>query len=336
MRCFHGLTALSALAGLALLLPASRADSYYATYLVSNRADLNPQIVDPLLRNPWGIAFSATGPFWISNEGSDSSTVYSGDANGRMLTKSSTEVTITGGNPTGIVSNSGSDFAGAHFIFANFDGTIDSWVSGTASVRQAAVPGAAYTGLAIGFDSSGNHLLYAANVQGGTIDVFDTNFQQVFTPDAFMDPSLDPKFSPFNVQNIDNYIIVTYVNTQDRNHDGAVNVFNTDGVLLSRFARGGTLNGPWGVALAPDGFGQLSNTLLIGNFGDGRISAFDPHSRQFLGLLKDDDGNPWVFERLWALQFGNGGSGGDTTALYITAGINHQQDGLFASLRLNP
>jgi uncharacterized protein (TIGR03118 family) len=334
MRCNHRTLVAIGLAVLALAPIRALADSYDATYLVSNIPGM-AQITDPLLTNPWGITYLPTGPFWVANEGSDSSTVYSGDVNGSPFMKSPTEVTIPGGRPTGIVSNSGSAFAGARFIFAALNGTINSWSSGSQAVLRATVPGAFYTGLAIGTDSASNNRLYAANVTAGTIDVFDTNYQQVDTGGAFSDPDLPPGFAPFNVQRIHaNILVVTYVNTQDRDHGGVINGFDTDGNLLGRFAEGGSLNAPWGLALAPAGFGQFSHALLVGNFGDGHISAFNPHTGEFLGLLLDANGNPWYFERLWGLTFGNGVSAGDHTTLYFAAGINHQHDGLFGSLKL--
>lgn len=331
MRYIHRITVLGALAMLALTPSGGWADSYQATFLVSNVPGM-AEITDPLLQNPWGVSFSSSSPFWISNAGSSTSTLYSGDVNGNPLTKAGLEVSIPGGPPTGQVNNSTGDFGGAIFIFAGINGTLSAWSGGTQAALVATVDGASYRGLALGTDSTGANLLYAANVRGGTVDVFDANFQLVDNGGAFTDPDLDPDFTPFNVVNFGGVLMVTYKSISDPDEGGAINMFDTDGNFLGRFTDGGTLNAPWGLALAPDTFGEFSGALLVGGFGDGRISAFDPNTGDFLGLLKDSEGNPWVFERLWALIFGNGGSGGDPNTLYFTAGINAQQDGLFGSL----
>jgi uncharacterized protein (TIGR03118 family) len=322
---------LAAVVMVALSASLSLAGSYKVTFLVSDLPQLNAQITDAKLQNPWGIALSAASPFWVSNAGSLSATVYSGDLPGRPLMKSATEVSLPG-PPTGQVAGSGSDFQGDHFIFATLNGLICGWASGPTAATRATVSGAVYNGLALATGSDGNKYLYASNTLGGTIDVFDTNYNQVNSPGGFVDPNLDPKYSPFNVQLINGSLFVTYLDTTDVDEGGAVNVFDTDGNLLQRFTQDGTLNAPWGVAQAPNSFGVFGGAILIGGFGDGRISAFDG-SGNFLGLLSDKEGNPWVFERLWALTFGNGGSGGSPDTLYFTAGINAQQDGLFGSLK---
>ncbi|HEV3203305.1 MAG TPA: TIGR03118 family protein [Gemmataceae bacterium] len=319
-----------------LALASARVDagSYDATFLVSNVPDL-AVITDPLLKNPWGVSYGPTSPFWVSNAGSGTATLYSG-TDASNFTKVSLEVSIPGGNPSGQVFNGTNDFSGSHFIFAGLNGTINSWTSGTTADLQATVKGSAYTGIAMGQNSEGLDFLFAANARAGRIDVFDATFQRVDTGDGFTDPELDPNFSPFNIQNIGGTLFVTYTNIAEQDRGGVINMFDMDGNFMGRFADGGTLNSPWGMALAPDNFGDFSNALLVGGFGDGRISAFDPNTGAFLGLLKDDDGNPWVFERLWTLIFGNGGQGGDPNTLYFTAGINNEQDGLLGSLQPTP
>jgi uncharacterized protein (TIGR03118 family) len=332
MRRILGLAALGGVVILALSPARALAGSYKVTYLVSDLAQLSAQITDPLLQNPWGIALSASSPFWISNADSMTATVYSGDVPGRPLMQSSTVVSIPG-PPTGQVAGSAPDFSGDRFIFSTLNGRICGWASGTMAATRASVPGAIYNGLALATGSDGDKYLYAANTTGGTIDVFDTNYQPFASPGGFVDPSLDPKYSPFNVQLINSaYLFVTYLDMTDPDEGGVVNVFDTDGNLLQRFTQNGTLNAPWGVAQAPASFGDFGGAILIGGFGDGRISAFDS-SGNFLGLLSDKEGNPWVFDRLWMLTFGNGVSGGRTDRLYFTAGINNQQDGLFGSLK---
>jgi len=287
------------------------------------------------LKNPWGMAFGPTGPFWAANAGTSTATIYSG-SDASDFTKLSLEVSIPGGNPSGLVFNSTNDFGNSLFIFAGLNGTINSWSGGTTADLQATVDGAVYTGIAMGTNSEGLDFLYAANAVAGTVDVFDASFQLVDTAGAFTDPDLDANFSPFNIVNIGGTLLVTYLNSADEDHGGIINQFDMDGNFLRRFAEGGSLNAPWGLATAPENFGEFGNALLVGGFGDGRISAFDPNTGAFLGLLKDDDGNPWVFERLWTLKFGNGGQGGDPGILYFTAGINDEQDGLFGSLQPTP
>src|SRR5262249_13067806 len=194
------------------------------------------------------------------------------------------------------------------------------------------------------------NFLYAANQATGKINVFDKNFQLTTLDGDFADPDLPPEFRAFNVQNLNGTLYVTYdkvvtVNgVTDREHDGIVDAFDTDGHFLRRVVTGG-VNAPWGLALAPDNFGAFAGALLVGNFGfgDGKINAYDPNTGAFLGNLTDANGAPIAIEGLWALAFGNGGSGGDTNALYFTAGINRTgpnsfgaADGLFGSIRVDP
>ncbi len=304
---------------------------------------------------PWGIAFSSKGPIWISNNGSGTSTVYNGKNLGfRFPSLNQLVVTVppaAGGNtgsPTGIVFNgtpctpanlSGCDFVvsqsgasgKAFFIFATADGTISGWSpsvnfpSAVLAVDNSA-SGASYTGLALGSNSTGS-FLYAANFSG-TIDVFDKKFAPATLTGSFTDPGLPAKFVPFNVQNIGGMLYVTYIPMSFAS-DGIVDIFDTDGNFIQRFAEHGKLNLPWGMALAPANFGQFSNDLLVGNLGDGHINAFDPSTGAFLGQLADRNGNLITIEFLWALAFGNGGLAGRTNYLLFTAGSN---GGLFGSL----
>jgi uncharacterized protein (TIGR03118 family) len=262
------------------------------------------------------------------------------------------------GSPTGQVFNGSSDFvirtAGgvngpARFITASLDGVIAGWspnvpaAGSTQAFVAASVLGAVYTGLAIGSNSAESNFLYAANQSTGRIDIFDSNFNLVTLGPggSFEDPNLPPgsPFRAFNVQNLGGTLYVAYDKVvtigavTDREHDGIVDAFDTDGHFLRRVVTGG-VNAPWGLALAPDNFGPFSGALLVGNFGlgDGKINAYDPDTGAFLGNLTDDSGKPLAFERLWALTFGNGVTGG-TDTLFFTAGINTEQDGLFGSIR---
>jgi uncharacterized protein (TIGR03118 family) len=200
--------------------------------------------------------------------------------------------------------------------------------------------GAVYKGLAIGANSSGD-FLYAANFAQGRIDVFDGTFAPTSLAGSFTDPNLPSGYAPFNIQNLGGSLFVTYA-VKIGNDDipgvgnGIVDVFDLNGNLSRRLISNGVLNSPWGLALAPPDFGEFSNALLVGNFGDGKINAFDPNApdptNALLGTLSDSNGNPIVIDGLWGLIFGNGGNGGDKNLLYFTAGADGETHGLFGSL----
>jgi uncharacterized protein (TIGR03118 family) len=309
--------------------------------------------VDPNLVNPWGISFAPTSPFWVSDNGTGVSTLYDGAGNAQALV-----VTIpASANPgatspapvTGQVFNSSStDFnvAGpntpAHFIFATEDGTIAGWNSGTSAVLKVDnadfTNGPVYKGLALGNNGSGN-FLYAANFRSGTVDVFDTTFTKVNLAGNFTDPTLPAGFAPFGIRNINDQLFVTYALQNAARHDdvagpgnGFVDVFDLNGNFVKRFASQGTLNSPWGLALAPATFGAFANDLLVGNFGDGHINAFNPSTGAFLGQLTNSHNVPIAIDGLWAITFGNNGANSSVGTLYFTAGINGEQDGLFGTL----
>src|SRR5262249_927746 len=181
-------------------------------------------------------------------------------------------------------------------------------------------------------------VLYAANAGLGRIDVFDQNFKAASVPGGFTDPNLPAGVRPYNITNIDGSLYVTYTGPT-----GVVDLFDPDGNLTRRLATGGTLHNPWGIALAPGDFGPFSSGVVVGNFnfgnpanGPGTISAFDPTTGQFLGLLKDTEGNPIRIDGLWSLMFGNGASGGAKNALYFTAGIQNEKHGLFGAITVTP
>jgi uncharacterized protein (TIGR03118 family) len=312
---------------------------------------------DTNLVNPWGIATSATSPFWISDNHSGLSTLY--NSSGTPLSLVVTIPPPSGGTPpaapTGIVFNGNTNAffvapnTAAHFIFATEDGTISGWASLSNAVLKAdnSAGGTVYKGLALA-SSGGSPYLYASDFHHGKIDVFDTNFTAATLAGSFSDPGIPAGFAPFNVQEINGQLFVTYAKQDADAHDdvsgpgnGFVNVFDTSGNLVRRFASNGVLNSPWGLAWAPEGFGAFGSALLIGNFGDGRINAFDPASGTWLGRLEDAQGEPFSVTGLWALIFGNGASGGDPHTLYFTAGIPGsgavEDHGLFGSLTpVNP
>jgi len=318
---------------------------YLQTNLVSDLPGV-AQLLDTNLVNPWGISFSATSPFWISDNGSGLSTLYAvtNDASGSpRVVKQGLQVAIPGeGNPTGQLFNNTGAFHGDNFIFAGEDGTISGWrgALGTAAELLAARPTAVYKGITL-VTNVGTPLLLLANFAEGTVDVYDTNM--VLT--QFWDPRAPAGYAPFNVQNIEGIIFVTFAKQDAEKHDdvagagnGLIDVFNLKTGKFHRFATGSNagghlwaINSPWGVALAPKGFGHHGDELLVGNFGSGTIMAFEADG-DFQGFLEDDHGYPITIEGLWGLAFGNGGRGGVPGALYFTAGLNGEADGLFGSL----
>jgi uncharacterized protein (TIGR03118 family) len=305
------------------------------------------RVLDPSLVNPWGIAQSATSPFWVSNNGTGTSTLYGGDVTGSPLFKNTLTVTIPGGANTGVVFNGGSAFvitdgsgtSAARFIFATEAGTIAAWRAGTTAVTKVTTPNAVYKGLAIGTVGS-DSFIYAANFKNGSIDVFGTNFTAInFGPGTFIDPAIPVGYAPFNIQNLGGKLYVTYALKDADGEDdvpgpgnGYVDVFGLTGTFQGRLISVGVLNSPWGLALAPANFGPFDNTLLVGNFGDGRVNAFDTNTGVFVGTMNDQAGNPLEIEGLWALNFGNGVGGGDLNSLYFTAGIGEESHGIFGSL----
>lgn len=335
--------------------PALPVTKYAVTNLVSDIAGFAAQ-TDPNLVNPWGIALSPTSPFWVSDNRSGVTTLYNG-AGALFPVASPIVAKIPGGKPTGQVFN-GTATAfliapgkAASFIFSTETGFIAGWNS-TVDPANAAVlvdnsgSGAVYKGLAIGTGANGP-MLFAANFNAGTIDVFDAGMKPVMTAGGFQDPNLPAGFAPFNIQRFGRSLYVTYAmqdslkqNDMAGAGNGYINVFDLDGNLRKRFASGGALNSPWGLAMAPGFFGDYSGTLLVGNFGDGTINAYEPASGDWLGTLQDKDGNPIAIPGLWGLIFGNGkANGGDANTLYFAAGIAGpdaiQSHGLFGSLTIS-
>jgi uncharacterized protein (TIGR03118 family) len=325
-------------------------NQFLETDLVSDVPGL-ALFTDPDLVNPWGIAASPTGPFWVADNGTGKSTLY--DTSGTKQGPGITFPSLSGGTeaPTGVVFNGTGGFVipgsvnNADFLFATEDGSISAWngTLGSNAVRVIDNRGSAiYKGLTVAGTGAGARL-YAADFLDGTVDVFDTNFDLV-TSSSFLDPGLPAGYSPFNVQSFAGRIFVTYAVADALSEDdvpgaghGIVDVFDTGGTLLQRLVTGGALNSPWGMAMAPTGFGPFGGSLLVGNFGDGVINAYDPTTGVFLGALRAANGSPLRIPGLWGLTFGNGGSGGDPGLLYFAAGIpgpggQLEDHGLFGSL----
>jgi uncharacterized protein (TIGR03118 family) len=332
---------------------------FVQTNLVSDIAGL-AATQDKLLVNPWGVTFGPTTPFWVSDNGTGFSTLYNGQGQPQppaplmpLQVKMPAAKGGPGihGTPTGTVFNTdpGAFVVSDHgnqgssvFLFATLDGLIVGWaptVDRTHAHIGAEVKGAVFTGLAIGTDAAGDTLLYAADHAHGTIDVFNSNFQQVTTLTGnFSDPNLPKGADPFNIQNIGGNLYVEYTVSGGGSVHGAVDVFTTDGTPVNPkhpLIVGGKLNSPWGVTLAPASFGPFGNALLVGNFGDGHINAFDPTDGHFMGTLTLADGQVFEEDHLWDLTFGNGKSASETT-LFFSAGINGEKDGLFGSLQAVP
>jgi len=340
--------------------PIPAGSAYRQTNFISDIPGLAP-IQEPTLINPWGIAFRGTSPFWVSNNGTSSSSLFRGDVAGSPLVKNPglNLVTVPGGLPTGVVGNATTDFAvtpcavascPAAFIFSSITGNIVGWnpsagPNSTTGVIAASHPGHVYTGLAIGSNSGGNRL-YAADFNNGTIDVYDGTYALTTTTGGFADPTIPTTagntFHPFNIQNIGGSLYVMYAKVGADGKDeagvgnGFVRRFNTDGVRDLTFGiNNGPLNSPWGIAIAPSTFGIFGSALLIGNFGEGNpsIHAFNPTNGAFFGAIQNENGDGIVIDELWGLQFGNGVNGGDPGTLYFTAGTGEEEHGLFGSLK---
>ncbi len=329
------------------------ANVYVQHNLVSSVPGL-ADVTDPNLIDPWGMSFSATSPFWVSNHGKGNTTVYTNSSTTTGITINSTVVAIPTGSagptpsvPTGQVQNSTTGFllangTKASFIFCTEDGTVSAWNGGTAATLMLdySTVGTVYKGMAIS-SASGAPLLYLANLSYGKIDVLDTNFKLTTVPGGFVDPTLPAGYAPFNVWPVNGQLFVTYAKqngakTSDQAGvgNGVVDIFDFNGNFVQRLTSGGPLNSPWGVARSGGNWGAFSNSILVGNFGDGRINAFDPATGALKGTLQDATGAPIAIQGLWAIEFGNGGSGGDVNYLYFTAGIfnNGVAAGLLGSI----
>jgi len=338
--------------------------TYVRTDMVSDNTDIIPAAVeDPRLVNAWGLAFGPTSPFWINDNGTGLSTLYQynfGTGLVDVLAQPSVVVpppSIDPGAtsaPTGIVFNPANAFtpnpifSGDLFIFATEDGTISGWQpsfgdNAVLRVDNTDPDGPVYKGLAMGVDGA-NVELFATNFRSGKVDVFDENYQPVkLGKTAFADKKLPKGYAPFGIANINSLLYVTYALQDDEKHDdikgpghGFVDVYQTNGKLLRRFASRGTLNSPWGIVMSPNvGFGTANSSILIGNFGDGGIGVHNAATGKFQEFLTDANGDSIAIDGLWALSFGNAGGAGPTTTLFFTAGPNGESDGLFGKIEVS-
>jgi uncharacterized protein (TIGR03118 family) len=357
-----GALVLVVIAGLGVLLsqkpPAGApAPSYLQRNIVSDVKG-TARVTDPNVINPWGIVAGSGTPFWVADNNAGVSSIYTGT--GASFAGAPASVAIpappgsaggAAGAPTGIVFNGTPGFAVRRgtasgpslFLFATEDGTIAGWspvadLAGAIIAVDNSAQGAVYKGLAIANSGTATRL-YAANFRENAVDVFDGNFQPVVDATAFSDSMIPAGFAPFNVAALNGKLYVTYAKQNGAKHDdvagagnGYIDVYDLNGRLLKRLISGGALDSPWGLALAPAGFGKFGNDLLVGNFGDGKVNAFDAVAGTHLGSLNDPHGKAVQIEGLWGLAFGTGQNSGSATTLFFTAGIGGEKHGLIGSL----
>jgi uncharacterized protein (TIGR03118 family) len=358
-----------ALGLLLFLVPSvASAQQYTRTDLVSSIPGVGTNALnghDAQLVNPWGLTRSASGPLWISDNGSGFATVYNGIGNKALTVSIPAPPGVNErGAPTGVVANGTADFplpgsTAAKFIFVTEQGVIAAWNGGATAVivKDNSTKGAIYKGCTIA-ESNGKHYLYVANFHSGEIEVYDSTFTRVnLTEHAFRnddDDSLDfdhdgkgvefhedrRNFAPFNVQAIGTNLFVAYAKQDAEKKDevdgtglGFIDVFNTAGRRIAHLQHGPWFNAPWGMALAPGEFGEFSHSLLVGMFGSGQIAAFNPVNGRFLGLMKKPDNSTLIIDGLWALDFGAGNTNsGPYNTLFFTSGPNNENDGTFGTL----
>ncbi|MGO4222879.1 TIGR03118 family protein [Lysobacter sp. TAF61] len=349
-----------ALAMVVAFAAAPRAEAAGVRYaqrnLVSDGA-IPAERTDPNLVNSWGVAFNPFGFVWVADADAHVSTLYDGDGNVQSLVvQIPTATTADGGEPTGIVFNASGAFlvsqgglsGAARFLFATEQGVIAGWapnVDPTHAIRAVnnSATGANYKGLALSAGGAGQ-LLYATDFFHARVDVFDSTFKPVALPSgAFTDPGIPRGFAPFGIQAIGGDIYVTYAKQNASMTDevrgpglGYVDVYTPTGKLIRRIATRGTLNAPWGIALAPADFGSFSNALLIGNFGDGHINAYEPVFGIPLGVLRDSHLRPIAIDGLWGMAFGNGIANQPVNTLFFASGPDDEEHGLYGRLDAIP
>jgi uncharacterized protein (TIGR03118 family) len=302
-------------------------NSYTQTNLVSDIAGM-AAVTDPHLVNPWGLSRAATSPWWVSDEATGLSTLYNGAGAIQGLVVTIPPAKTGTGSPTGTV------FDGSGFAFVTLDGTIQAWSGGGSAVIKVnnSASGASYTGLTLATKGS-ETVLYAANSAGG-VEAYTTAFAPVKLPKgAFKDPNIPAGYTPYGIQAVGKDIYVTF--SWGPGNGGYVDVFSPTGKLL-RSLEQGWFDEPWGIALAPKGFGRFQNAILVGNLGSGQIAAFKAATGDFLGFLDDASKKPIAIPGMWALFFGGGNtSSGPATSLYFSAGIDNYLHGLFGTITAN-
>jgi uncharacterized protein (TIGR03118 family) len=334
-------------------LAVAQGSGFQQTNLVSDIPGVAER-VDSNLVNPWGIVASPSNTIWIADNGTGVSTLYSPtgakvpSGNPLVVTIPPSSTSTEGGNPTGIVFNGAGGFVvsegnlsgSSFFIFASEDGVISGW-NPQVTLDHAVVAvdngarAAVYKGAALGV-APGGARLFVNNFHTGTVEIYDSNFSRIDGANKFVDPNLPSGFAPFGIRNINGLIYVTYAKQDAAKHDdvagpghGFVNVFDTQGNFIKRLISRGELNSPWGLALAPADFGAFGNALLVGNFGNGLIHAYDPNSGAFLGTLLKPGGRTVRIDGLWGLFFID-------KRLFFTAGIDDEAHGLFGLIKATP
>ena len=328
---------------------------FQVTALVVDRVSGNPYTAmqtDARLVNPWGIAFDPQGFVVVANAETGTATRY----DGRGIPQSPVVTVPTGsrgsGGPTGIVFSGSDDFVvtgpsgtgPSRLVFATEGGTLAAWspeANPTAAITV--VDGGAeeriYKGLALQAGPGGGMRLYATDFHNARVDVFDAEFQPVLVAGGFGDPNLPAGYAPFGIQAFGDRLLVSFARQDDEAEDdvkgdgfGFVDLFTNDGVLVRRLITQGRLNAPWGMAVAPDGFGRFGGALLVGNFGDGRINAYDPDNGRHLGELSRPNGEPIEIEGLWGIAFGNGIDEQPTDTLFFAAGPGDEEHGVYGRI----
>jgi uncharacterized protein (TIGR03118 family) len=332
--------------------PLSAANAYLVHNLVADQPGIADH-TDPNLVNPWGNGFSAGSPFWIGDNGTGVSTLYDGTGTATALV---VEIPAAGGGANGpvsgvIVNSVTTAFLLApgkqsQFMFCSEDGVISGWNSSVDATHAKVLldnskNNAVYKGMAMGSTTAGP-VLYVANFNSGKVEVYDANMNPIATAGAFTNAAVPAGFAPFDVQVINAKVFVVYAKPDSEKHDdvagpgnGYVSVYDLSGNLLQSLIAAGNLNSPWGLAIAPATFGDFGGALLVGNFGDGKINAYNPATGVLMGTLNDREGNPIVIPGLWSLNFGNG-SKSDAATLYFTSGPNDESDGLLGSVQAAP
>jgi len=336
--------------------PTSSTSGFVATSIVSDRgATNNPYSsanVDANLVNAWGIAFNPNGYVWVANAGTSTSTLYDGNGVPQSLVVAIPAGTAGSASPTGIVFNGSTDFvvsqagkSGASpFVFVGEAGTLSGWSPSVAlntavTVYDGAASGTVYKGLALA-SSGGVNFLYATDFHNGRVDVFDASFAKVTVAGGFTDPTLPAGYAPFGIQAIGGSLYVTFAKQDTSAHDnvngaglGLVDVFDATGHFVKRLVDvGGALNAPWGLALAPANFGTFGNALLVANFGDGKINAFNATTGALMGSLNKADGTPIAIDGLWGIAFGNGINSQPTNTLFFTGGPSDEAHGVYGRI----
>jgi uncharacterized protein (TIGR03118 family) len=330
-------------------------DHYQVKALVTDPGSGNPfraSHSDAHLINPWGIAFNPMGFVWVANAETGTSTLYDGRGNPQSLVVTIPTGSRGEGGPTGIVFSGSDDFVvtgpsgsgPSRFLFVTEGGTLAGWsptANPTAAITvfDGGADGRIYKGLALQRGPGGGMQLYATDFHNGRVDVFDADFKPVTAQGGFADPDLPDGFAPFGIQAFGSRLLVSFARQDADAEDdvagaglGFVDLFSNDGVLIRRMVTSGPLNAPWGMVLAPDDFGRFGGKLLVGNFGDGRIHAFDPDDGHLLGALTDSHGDELRIEGLWGLAFGNGLNEQPTDTLFFAAGPGDEEHGVYGRI----